>query len=271
MGRGGDGLLLAQIALGGVCGLLLRRSRFWEFTGSCCADRAWFPEVPPGHIRSARGLDSASLHLARGASPYGKRQSPSRLCASTTRLGDCLLPHCSLPIRTVYHNPPQKPMNFFLLLPVLPPPLPSLPPFSPPFHPFTSHFPPFLSTFLLSAPHFSILLTLSPFSLHHFTPTAHFPLSSPTVLSHPFTSFLSFFHIILIPLSLSLTFPISPFLTFPCLSPHTTYPLPVPTTSSHFCHQPHMDFKISVSYNEPRKQTTAARPTVFNKKGENLL
>ena len=346
MGGGEDGLLLAQIALGGVCGLLLRRSRFLEFTSSCCADRAWFPEVPPGHIRSARGLDSASLHLARGASPYGKRQSPSRLCASTTRLGDCLLPHCSLPIRTVYHNPPQKPMNFFLLLPVLPPPLPSLHSFSPPFHPFTSHFPPFLSTFLPSAPHFSILLTLSPFSLHHFTPTAHFPLSSPpsypilSLLFFPFSTsssylfpshsrfpsllFLhpsfspslhlppfpplppppsshffpfprtfpplfshilpSFHHSPPPPPISSLssppsschfpflhTFPISPFLTFPRLSPHTTYPLPVPTTSSHFCHQPHMDFKISVSYNEPRKQTTAARPTVFNKKGENLL
>ena len=40
-GKGGDGLLLAQIALGGVCGLLLRRSRLGEFTGSCYADRAW--------------------------------------------------------------------------------------------------------------------------------------------------------------------------------------------------------------------------------------
>ena len=30
MGEGGDGLLLAQIALGGVCGLLLRRSRLGE-------------------------------------------------------------------------------------------------------------------------------------------------------------------------------------------------------------------------------------------------
>ena len=212
----------AQIALFGVYELLLRRSRFLEFTSSCCADRAWFPEVPPGHIRSARGLDSASLHLARGASPYGKRQSPSRLCASTTRLGDCLLPHCSLPIRTVYHNPPQKPMNFFLLLPVLPPPLPSLPlstplphisplfspPFSPQLHisPSSSHFPPSLST-ILPPPSYPILsLLFFPFStsssylfpshsrfpsllfLHpSFSPPLHLP-PFPTVLSPILTS-----------------------------------------------------------------------------------
>ena len=235
MGGGEDGLLLAQIALGGVCGLLLRRSRFLEFTSSCCADRAWFPEVPPGHIRSARGLDSASLHLARGASPYGKRQSPSRLCASTTRLGDCLLPHCSLPIRTVYHNPPQKPMNFFLLLPVLPPPLPSLPPFSPPFHPFTSHFPPFLSTFLPSAPHFSILLTLSPFSLHHFSSHYTFPPFSPILTS----------------LSCPHTFTVSPFFTVPSASTQLLPSFPHrPIPSFHFFsflfpHHPHTSFPLT--------------------------
>ena len=201
MGRGGDGLLLAQIALGGVCGLLLRRSRFWEFTGSCCADRAWFPEVPPGHIRSARGLDSASLHLARGASPYGKRQSPSRLCASTTRLGDCLLPHCSLPIRTVYHNPPPKTYEFFLTSSCTSPTSPLSPPFFSPFPPLYLTFPPFslhfspLSSTFLHPPHTFPLLpppfyphrTLPPFFPHRPIPSFHF--FSFLFPHHPHTSF----------------------------------------------------------------------------------
>lgn len=258
------------------------------------------------------------------------------------------LPFAALLIANTNSIPqsPPKTYEFFLTSSCTSPTSPLSPLFFSPFPPLYLTFPPFslhlspLSSTFLHPPHTFPLLS-PPFYPHRTLPPFF-----PTVLSHPFTSFLSFFHIILIPLSLSLTFPISPFLTslflpisaltslprrppppsshffpfprtfpplfshilpsfhhspppppisslssppsschfpflhtfpispfltFPRLSPHTTYPLPVPTTSSHFCHQPHMDFKISVSYNEPRKQTTAARPTVFNKKGENLL
>lgn len=151
------------------------------------------------------------------------------------------------------------------------------PPFSPQLHisPSSSHFPPSLST-ILPPPHTSL------FFPHRPLPHPHIPFPSPHFPASPFFTFsllstvlprlriyLPFFSTALMPLSFPSHFPHLAFSHIP--PPIPTYPLPVPTTSSHFCHQPHMDFKISVSYNEPRKQTTAARPTVFNKKGENLL
>ena len=51
--------------------------------------RYWFP-------RTRRTLDSASLHLAFGHSPYESCQPIICLCASTTQLLCCHLSHASL-------------------------------------------------------------------------------------------------------------------------------------------------------------------------------
>ena len=46
---------------------------------------------------SAVQLDSASLHLAHGRSPYGKSQPLNCFHASMKQFPACLFPHCSLP------------------------------------------------------------------------------------------------------------------------------------------------------------------------------
>ena len=58
-------------------------------------------------------LDSASLHLAHGHSPYEKSQSISCFCASTTLLLVCLFSHCSLLTCTLYTHLGEMDTGYF--------------------------------------------------------------------------------------------------------------------------------------------------------------
>ena len=87
----------------GTSWMRLGRIDAWEagWMQLSCID-AWDVVGSPS---SAVQLDSASLHLARGLSPYERSHKQLCLCASTTPICLWLLSHCSLHSRTLYHPP----------------------------------------------------------------------------------------------------------------------------------------------------------------------